>query len=238
MKNSYLLAFIFPFFVSCSPDGDNIPDTTKGMTDRITGLYPENSANAFDGAGQLHNDISEAFLAGGYSTASIQGTITTCESLASSNVDYMALKEPYTSPDPLRLDYIINNEASSMADIIANSPMTSTAKTSLTTFINTVMSYQAQQKEYDLLYQYIITYETAILADSSLTATDRKIILTTSSISRYAFYFASKHKQKPRDRDWDISIGNIVAGTEGAHEGMSKAIIMSAAVGLTHNIQL
>lgn len=239
MKNLYLWIFTMPFFISCTSDNEYSKTagaiSTTQNAHRITGMYPENAANGYDSAGQLHNDISEAYLASGTTAGTLATIIAQTEAIAFGNAEFLSLKDgSYTSPDPTRLQYIMDNGTVSMDEIISHSPMTAAGKASLTNFINTLMSYRDRQEVYDTIYLFIMDYESGVLSNSSYTAVDKRIILTTSSISRYAFYFASKHKRKPRDRDWDISMGNIVASIEDS-ESIAQDIVMSAAAGIAAN---
>jgi hypothetical protein len=105
----------------------------------------------------------------------------------------------------------------------------------LNEFLETAMHYREQQQEFDSIYQFIIAYEADIIKSGDFDLHDKQVILTTTSITRYALYFAKKHRRRPRDRDWDISWGNIVGGTEGSSENTAKAIIMSTVIGLITN---
>lgn len=240
MKNLYLWIAIITILSSCSPD-DKAEQVQKNLSVqsnlamRKTGLYPENMANEFDSSGQLHNEISEAYLAGNTSETTTAAILGRIETIANANSDFNALKTGYYSPSTSRLDYIFSNQYSCYLDIISNSSMSLKGKLSLSEFLASVMLQRDQGQPYEMIYEFIISYESSILADPLLTGSDRRIILTTASITRYSFYFAQKHKKKPRDRDWDISWGNIVAGTEGDESSMAKAIIMSATLGIMSN---
>jgi hypothetical protein len=122
------------------------------------------------------------------------------------NEEYLTLRPAtYLSPTAARIDYILSNQQVTALNIISNSSTTANAKLSLSGFLTELMNYSDLQKDYDSIYKLIVDYETAIIESNTLTANDKKIILTTTSVSRYGFYFASKHRRKPRDRDWDIS---------------------------------
>jgi hypothetical protein len=230
--------------VSCSsdPDSVNTSSAVEQNTEanasvlRVTGTYPENASNAYDIAGQLYYDISESYYTGALLSTSTFGTIQQVESIANNNLEYQALKPAsYVSPTASRIDYIVANPDQSKLDIISNSSMSIKAKLSLSDFLDTLMLYRDQKKSYDFIYQFIIGYENGVVADGSYNVNDKMVILTTTSISRYSFYFASKHRRRPRDRDWDISWGNIVGGTEGSAESTAKAIVMSTVAGLITN---
>ncbi|KGO93692.1 hypothetical protein [Flavobacterium subsaxonicum] len=244
MKKLYLWAFVLPLLNSCSVDSQtDVPDqattTTSAstlFTSKITGHYPENSANAFDDTGQLYYQISEAYFDaphGSYTTSQI---VTDVESIANANIDFLDLKPTnYAAITVTGVDAIADNNLT-LTSAINNSGMSQPAKNSLLAFINGVMDLNDQEEEFDDIYQYTIIYETAVIANASFNTTDKQTILTTTSLVRYAFYFASTHKKKPpRDRDWEIGVGNIVGAIKGAEESTAKAVTLSAAVGIRHN---
>lgn len=242
MKTLTLWTIILTLFLSCSTENetsisdDTQTDITTGAVLRKAGLYPENSSNIYDAAGQLYYDISDAYLLQGNVSATTAGTISQVESIANLNEEYLTLRPAtYVSPTAARIDYILSNQQVTALNIIANSSMTSNAKLSLTSFLTTLMLYRDLQKEYDSIYRLIVDYETVIIADTTFTANDKKIILTTTSISRYGFYFASKHRRKPRDRDWEISWGHIIASTDGSEDNTASAIVKSAVCGIIIN---
>lgn len=223
--------------VSCSTENDNVNSLQSVGDSNLNiqnkkGLYPENISNIYDLAGQLHNEISENYLASGLVSTTTEETILHVEALANVNAEFQSLTPTgYTSPTSLHVDSILYNTH----DVIPNSIMSPDSRLSLTTFLNTLMLYKEQQIEYDTIYKFIIDYETSIISDDSLSVIDQRIILSTTSISRYGFYFAKKHRRKPRDRDWEIMWANVLAGTDGSEESMAKAIIMSATCGIISN---
>lgn len=242
MKTLTLWTIILTLFASCSTENETLfadgiqTNITNNEVLRKTGLDPENSANIYDAAGQLYYDISDTYLLQGNTSVTTSGTISQIESIANLNEEYLTLRPAtYLSPTAARIDYILSNQQTTALGIIASSSMTSNAKLSLSNFLTTLMIYRDLQKEYDLIYRLIVDYETAIIESNTLTANDKKIILTTTSVSRYGFYFASKHRRKPRDRDWDISWGHIIASTDGSEENTASAIVKSAVCGIIIN---
>ena len=199
-------------------------------------IYPGNICNEYDQIGQIHNEITEEFLDFGENKGNTDLIITETESLANLNSNFLKIKAPsYESPVATRIDYILDNPQQSTSEIISTSSLSLQSQLALTEFLTKVMNYKAQKVPYEIIYHYIIQFEGNVnLASYNLN--DRRIILSTTSITRHAFYFAAKKKKKrPRDRDWDISWGNITAGTEGSEEDFSKAIIMSVVAGLRFN---
>ena len=242
MKTLTLWTIILVLFTSCSTESEpaSLSESPNKVADtylqRITGLYPENIANAYDSAGQLYYDVSESYLTQGNISVTTATTISQVEAIANSSEEFQALRPAtYTSPTASRIDYILNDQQVTALNIISNSSLSEKAKISLRGFLTSLMTYRDLQVEYDVIYDFVIDYETAILADSDFTANDQKVILATASISRYGFYFAEKRKRKPRDRDWEISWGHIVAAIDGSEESTAKAIVMSAVCGIISN---
>jgi len=242
MKTLTLWTIILTLFVSCSTENETLvadgiqTNITNNEVLRKTGVHPENGANIYDAAGQLYYDISDAYLLQGNTSVTTSGTISQIESIANLNEEYLTLRPAtYLSPTAARIDYILSNQQVTALNIISNSSMTANAKLSLSGFLTELMNYSDLQKDYDSIYKLIVDYETAIIESNTLTANDKKIILTTTSVSRYGFYFASKHRRKPRDRDWDISWGHIIASTDGSEENTASAIVKSAVCGIIIN---
>ena len=242
MKTLTLWTIILTLFVSCSTENETLvadgiqTNITNNEVLRETGVHPENGANIYDAAGQLYYDISDAYLLQGNTSVTTSGTISQIESIANLNEEYLTLRPAtYLSPTAARIDYILSNQQVTALNIISNSSMTANAKLSLSGFLTELMNYSDLQKDYDSIYKLIVDYETAIIESNTLTANDKKIILTTTSVSRYGFYFASKHRRKPRDRDWDISWGHIIASTDGSEENTASAIVKSAVCGIIIN---
>ncbi|MDI1256959.1 MAG: hypothetical protein PSV16_12755 [Flavobacterium sp.] len=242
MKKIYLCLMASAMLLSCSNDSEktNAPQTyekiNNSMLERKTGNFPENQANDYDLAGQLYYDISEAYLPyenPAFSTAAIIGKVKT---LANANPEFLAIKTAaYKSPSATQIDDFRNNPVAAMATVIATSSLGTQAKASVADFIITLMWFKDQQKDYNTVYNYTIAYEAAVIGNSGLNTRESEILLTTASVARYAFYFADTHRRKPRDRDWDISIGHIVAALDGAGTGMATAVTESVAFGIADN---
>lgn len=228
---------LITIFASCSQDDNNLPDSPlTSAVQRKTGLYPENEANPYENAGILLNEITDLYLADTINATTTSGKISQIEGIAFANADFMALNTRYyTSPDSTRVDGIATGGAGAAQQIISNAPLSVKGALSLAGFVDTLFDMKANNKSYDDMYPYIVDYEADVISDIGYTAMDKQIILTTSSIARHALYYSSTKKKRPRDRDWDISWGSIVAGTEGSEESTAKAIVMSAVTGAAIN---
>ncbi len=238
MKNLSLwsvLLIITLFFSSCNEDSliaeaDKQDNTHLLM--RGTEL-PDNINNTFDIAGQLHIELTEGYLLTHPKAIPIENTITIVELIANLNPSFLSLRPyGYVLPTANRVEHIINNEN----EVINNLSISSSAKLALSHFIENLMLYQKNNTEFSVVYSYIVDYETDVMLNNSYNEMDKRTLLTTSSIARHAMHFKRKRK-KPRDRDWDISWGSIIAGSSGSEESLSQAVFMSTVAGINLNVK-
>lgn len=219
-----------PALTSCETDE---PDTVPNTLTLREAAYPDNPANQYDAAGQLYNALTESYIYGGLAAGTAAEAVSITEAIAAANPDFMRIKPAgYVTPAAARIDYIATHEQAAAHEIISTAGLSVKAQLSLSGFIDTLMDYDALT-DYGIIYTYIINYETAVLTDPMLTGYDQRVMLTTSSIARHGFYL--RKKKRPRDRDWDISWGNITAGTEGGTEDTAKAAVMAVATGILLN---
>jgi hypothetical protein len=106
---------------------------------------------------------------------------------------------------------------------------------SLTAFITSFELCFHAGYESDDLYEKVIDYETTVLQNSGFTANDKRVILTTTSITRHSSYLARKKPKKNTDPDWTILIGNIVAAVDGAEDGAANAVVAALVAGIAQN---
>jgi capsular polysaccharide biosynthesis protein len=79
------------------------------------------------------------------------------------------------------------------------------------------------EEDYDLVYDTIVNYEGAAMADALLTAKDKKIILITTCVLRYSVYKKRKPKRND-DHDWDINVTHIAGTIESANMGLKRLL--------------
>lgn len=242
MKNILFPLVIFPLLiVSCTTDTienvesiDNKVSSNKlqNSASLVQDLIPENPANIYDYVGKLHNDILDVYLAGNYEYTTIVQISQQVEIIAAANNDLMLLDTGIVLPTNLNLiQEIINNPQAKLDQAIVNSTMTSAAKNSLSNFMNNQLLWE--NHSYEEIYESILSYESAVIANLVFDSEDKRIILTTSSIIRYSIYYDVVEK----DKDWDTSIGHRVGGFTGAIDNSSAAIRSSLVTGIMiHNL--
>ena len=137
MKNLYSYLIILTFFISCDNDS-NI--TQQSIVSRDTNELPGNNDNPYDEAGWLHNELFESYYASGNLSDSISGIVTRVEAIADTNTSFKAIKSStYHAVSSERVQYILDHKSTCVADIIAGSTLTTGAKVSLSTFINSLV---------------------------------------------------------------------------------------------------
>lgn len=101
-------------------------------------------------------------------------------------------------------------------DLINQSELTLPAKGTLKNYITVLLD--SDPSDYNDLYVYIIDYEAQILEDALLTAEDKQVILSFSSIVRFAAFgdgaittqSEGEDDDEDDEEDWDISVPNIM----------------------------
>lgn len=197
---------------------------------------PLNNNNPYDVVGQLHDELFETYYASGNLPNDINGIINRVESIANSNSTFMTIKDAsYQAVSQQPVQYILEHKNTCVADIIANSSMTSAAKLSLTNFINSLIVLFPTEFSGDVLSDFVVKYENTIIANPLFTTNDKRIMLITTSIARHSTYMARKKPKKNTDLDWIVFVENIIADTEGAEEGSAKAVTMALVTGIAQN---
>ena len=238
MKTIYSCLLILTFFTSCTDDSNTLQGVkTSAIANRATNeVLPLNNANPYDTAGQLHDELFETYYASGSLPNDIYGITNKVESIANSNSTFTTMKGAnYQAVTPQNVAYILEHKNTCVADIISNSSMTAAAKLSLTDFINSLIVLFPSESSGDVLSDFVIKYENTIIANPLLTTNDKRIMLITTSIARHSTYMARKKPKKNTDPDWIIFVGNVIAATEGAEEGTTKAVTMALVTGICQN---
>jgi|GEM_PF-5250716 len=234
MKNSNLWMLLFPILFSCSME-DNFPASdVPGFG--TAPLQKNNTAfgNAQQGfaAGAVQNELLDALITRGDTASTLIVTLKEAAVLAVGLPAFKALSdEGFSMPSETRLAYLTDGVSGRLDDVITHASLSERAKLSLTNFANSLAYYSGQQPDYEGIDQFILSFEASVIADSTFDSKDLKVLLTTASLSQHAFKFASTHKKrKPRDRDWDISVGHIAIAIELSEGPPAIAALACAAV--------
>lgn len=235
MKNLLSTLVIFTsLLISCTDENIENSETQEGKIFKeksinsgkmATAVNPENTGNPYDIAGKIHNDILDAYLTTNHTCSTIAQVSQKIDSISALNNDLLTL----ASSSPIihgEIQEIIDNPQIELEQAIAASPMTTTAKDCLTGFMASMLLWQAN--EYSVIHQSIISFEAAVVSNSQFSSEEKRIILTTSSITRYAIYYTKERK----DKDWETSVGNRVGAVQGAVANSSAAVKRSTVAGI------
>jgi hypothetical protein len=236
MKSFFIISLIATFFTACSPELEKAPiSTTHAVNSKIPGAYPANPDNPYDMAGEIYYDVSESYIAGNYYDEDVDSIIISVQGLLDANPDFVGLKTPgYVPPSDTVVEAFLTADSWMLSDAIATSGLQQTSQQKLSAFFNQLSEFESGQKPFDVIYPYIMTFEKEVIT-SNMVPDDREAILTISSIMRYSFFFARKRKQKPRDRNWDVTTTCMIIAVEGTKDGTAKAIALSIVGGIAVN---
>lgn len=244
MKNIHSCTLVITFFIaisigllSCSsPNESTSFENIDLVSSRLAATLPGNEANPYDEAGWVYDELFDTFYTEGNLASNVSDVILEVQSIADANDSFNAIKtSSYQNLSNVRIQYLLENKTTCINDVISASSMSSTGKFSLSSFVNYFITFLETESNCDILYEIIVNYENEVLLDSLLTAADRRIILTTTSVARHSVYRATKKPKKNTDPDWDIFIGNIIAATEGAEYGSAEAVTMALVTGIAQN---
>lgn len=253
MKKLYSCLIVLTFFicfanslilVSCDSNSDtNLNEVIDAKQDanslyayRSAAKMPYNSDNPFDYAGRIHNEILEAYYQQESIPTNLMDIADRIEILAAYNKDFVSIRKPfYEAASIERAQYIINNKYSCLPEIISGSNLTLYGKVSLEAFINSSLELTRTNEDYEVIYDFIVTYESEVVSNSRLTEEDKQTILITSSILRHSASLAKKKPKKNTDPAWDKLICNIYGTAEDANKGVAEAITMGLICGIAEN---
>ena len=193
---------------------------------------PQNIENGYDNTGVLHNHILDIYLSANHNHTTIEEVNDEIQQLVYgfSGVVPLALGVNSINSPVSQIMDIIDSPESSLSSIILESHLTNEAKINLTDFISSLLLLQ--DEAYEDKQQFIISYESSVIADTLLNNEDKRVILTTSSLIRYSLYYGKDRE----DKDWETSVGNITAAVSGALDNSSVAIHMTLVTGISLSV--
>ena len=205
MKN-FLLCIVLSFLViSCSTESDfnhSVTPHSIAVALQSKSQIPLNNANPFDTAGKKYFDLLNIYLKNNKVPNSIKGVTEQIQFLSKNYGSASFTSRSTVAFTPEQVTLIMNDPINQLRIILESSSLSTKVKYYLINFVHALI--EKQGLKYPELYHYIISYESGIIESNLLNEGEKETILTVSSISRYALYVDSKHK----DRDWETSVGN------------------------------
>lgn len=230
MKQIKLWLAILPFAViACSDETTEgkieNANPSKASTEKTTGpSNPSNPENPYDAAGNFYSKILDILDTDGLELNSVEHAAAMIDSIADTfpELDGMA-NDAVLHQRIHQLNSIVASEAT-MDDILLSSILGQEARTSLMQLEN-LFTLHADDP-YQTLYAQIVSYEQDVQANSSLSAGDKQILLTTSSVVRYST------ERKRKDKDWETSVTRIAQTVFASEQNVVLGLKMAAAVGI------
>lgn len=238
MKHIYSCLIILTFFTSCADDEKNGQDGNPTANQKGSGddILPAYSNNPYDNAGQIYDEIFDAYYDGSVRPTQVQSIITQVETIANANISFTTINNSgYLPLSKERVEYLASKSSADIVGIVGTSHLSSYAKVSFSNFLLTAVALYETETDALKMYNAITRYEATVIANESFSANDKRILLTTTSIIRYTSYRAKKRPKKNTDPDWIIFIGHVFGTEEGAEESSAKAIIEGLVTGIVSN---
>ncbi len=195
---------------ACSSE-DNLefsnPNTQDNpVTSRLGTFSPDNKLNPNDYAGESYRSLLSDYQSGNYSPETLAEVGAVVDALRGTpTLTVMSLD---ATTDSL-LSNIIQLPEATFVTILQQSGLSQEAKNILSDFVEGFDVLEA--KPFAEIYTDIVSLESTISGLNSLTANDKMVLLTVTSIARH-----SLSNNCCEDTDWKTSVGNIVAATAGA----------------------
>ncbi|WP_395047857.1 hypothetical protein [Flavobacterium sp.] len=244
MKNIHSCTPIIAFFimlstgfVSCSSDNETTnSENANSHSAKLITTLPGNDANPYDEVGWLYNELFDTYYTNGNLGGTVPQIITKVQTIADASSSFNSIKgSSYHNVSSAIVLNLLEHPTTCVNDVISASSMSTSAKSSLSNFINSFIIFLDNETDCDVIYDKIVAYENGVLLNSSLNQTDKRIIFTTTSVARHSAYRANKKPKKNTDPDWTVLIGNIIASTEGAEYGSAEAATMALVTGIAQN---
>lgn len=234
MKFPYAYLSIAALLISCSDDPGAIQDAPGSRHQRAGSSAPLNGDNPYETAGVLHGEIYDACqpeTGPAVPVTAIDSIGALANQVALENDSFSQLAgSGYSFGESQRVAHIISHDCTAL--IIETAFSSTSTRTNFGQFIATLAHLCKTEEEYAPIHDYVVAYEDSITANAWLSNADKKTILCSTSIARHAIYRKKKRPKKNTDPEWDMMIGNVMAGTEGAAESIEKAIMMSVVANL------
>ncbi|RUT70257.1 hypothetical protein D0817_10580 [Flavobacterium cupreum] len=231
MKNLKILLAILPLFtIACSNDYTGETSETAHLTESakksgIGPVNPANPANPFDIAGSMHNEILEIIDETDYNSQSIEEIASLVDSVSAAHPEVMPLSSHYNLSGRLPEITLLANNENAITDVLTACTMGASAKANFIIFVNNLPLVAAGS--YEDIQSAIVSYEASVLANTGFSAEDKRIILTATSVARYAAY-----EKKRKDKDWETNVTSIAATVCGAEQNLVLGLKMAITVEL------
>ena len=178
----------------------------------------DNPANPYDVAGNLYLQLrnTTAPAAPGATPTVVTANVNTAVPAA-----VIPSYPAYLGLNVTDVSWAINNYAD--AAIVNGTAASAAGKTRLFELLTVAQSLTSEP--FNIVYAQLTAFESAVLSDSKLTATDRQIVLTAAAVARYQSY-----DNGDEDKYWIKKKPAILGAMNGAGYSIPQAACMAMAV--------
>jgi hypothetical protein len=234
MKFYYFYFAMALFLISCDSSMNEQDSTANHYKSSETKEeLPFNSANPFDGAGTIHNELLTSYYAHYPLPTETDSIIALFYENAKAHSFFSTISSSPILPN--ELDMLLKEPDIVLQDFLESSDLSEKAKISLNGYIETLLDYADSSEDYAVIYDYITDYEHTIAADALYSSDEKAVILTITSITRHSVYMKKKRPKKNTDPDWNWLTTNIFGATAGANGDTQKAIYTAVVAGIIEN---
>lgn len=237
MKKMYVGMLVSILFVSCSSDEKSL-DTTAGSIEylRTAATDPLNASNPQDSVGIVYSELLDAYYRTKVKPASLDSLLVNLSTLSEAHPDFLRFKESsYQIPGSLYISTLLQDPHESLSSSIAQLGISQEAQNNLTVFVDELLVLCEEEEDYTLIHEYIIAYEDSVVTNMGYTATEKQLLLVTTSLLRHSTHAKKKRPKKNTDPEWALMVGNFTGAIDGASEDRASAIMYALAVGIAEN---
>lgn len=217
MKKNLMRSLLFSFTMflfSCQQDEPKVHHFKKTI------VQPINKNNPCDSLGMLHNTLIDNYWlsSSNHSTPLEIGNIVNTLIADLNTLPQTTI--PLDSSFSELIQFIIGYPEQNLDSITLNTSLSVIARQELNNFIELISL--SNLNDYSTTCNLILSYEDEIAGTNSLDAEDKRIILTVTSIFKYSLAYDEGRK----DKDWEVSVGCIVAASYGAIHSAQDALLI------------
>lgn len=205
MKN-FLVCLVISFIsFSCSSDSTSDllqPDNATAVASMDSSVLPHNLSNPFDQTGiEFYDKLHLYTVQHGYASSANQ-VVQQMLFISKRLQEKSSTSKSTITLTSQRVEAILNNPQQQLEELILTSSLATEVKLSLLGFVSDLVL--VQQEDYDQVYDFIVSYETAVLDATDLDIDTKDTVLKVASITRYSMF----EEARRRDRDWETSVTN------------------------------
>lgn len=198
---------------------------------------PINQANPYDYVGQLHYELYQDYYASQPdSLLSFEQVLYDVEGLANKNSNFTSIVGiNYSFSNVIALEQLFDCKTLCLDTVLTQSSLSSTAQDKAKDFFTNFNVLFEKNLESAPVLEYIIQFENEIIASSTLSISDKSIILGATSIARYSTYESKRRPKKNTDPDWDSLITSLYGAFLGDENSVGDRIVASLVCGIKTN---